>query len=259
MDEPASERITTQEIIDAITTTLANARAEGEPYQSKAEEHLAAFEAILLRIGIESRHAGDSIKRENSELTLLDQKATTLIDAHADDIWARLGCPDYDPIYNILFPSALTGHHTLSNQSRTFVRAGGFTEQRHTPKNRPRLRQCHCPRDSRARHRIQRSSVRLGKTPITKNIARSFRSFGRPYWAFGTRYVAPNITEYGYGRIGNQIRRAPTHIDSTHGAEKQSLIIRQMVSTYALAFSQVCQGTCGATKPRHRAFPCAAS
>jgi hypothetical protein len=107
MDEPASERITTQEIIDAITTTLANARAEGEPYQSKAEEHLAAFEAILLRIGIESRHAGDSIKRENSELTLLDQKATTLIDAHADDIWARLGCPDYDPIYNILFPSAL--------------------------------------------------------------------------------------------------------------------------------------------------------
>jgi hypothetical protein len=69
MDDPASKRITTQEIIDAISTTLANAPIKGDPNQSKADEHIGPIPAILVRIGLDIRNAKDALKRKKYELT----------------------------------------------------------------------------------------------------------------------------------------------------------------------------------------------
>jgi hypothetical protein len=104
MDMSASERITIPEMIDAITTTLANARLEGEPYKSKAEEHLAPIEAILARIGLDKRDVDSATRGIEAENKDLDRRAEALVLEHTDEIWTQLGCPDYDPIYNILFP-----------------------------------------------------------------------------------------------------------------------------------------------------------
>lgn len=113
MDGPTSERITTPEIVEAITTTLANARMEGDPYKCKAEEHLGPIEAILLRIGLDQIEVQADLKREETALEDLIRKSDALLENHADELWNRLGCPDYDPIYNILFPSASTTHQML--------------------------------------------------------------------------------------------------------------------------------------------------
>lgn len=110
MDGPQSERITTPELVESITTTLANARIEGDPYKSKAEAHLGPIEAILLRIAHERSDNQAALKREETELEELVRKADAFLEQHADDLWARLGCPDYDPIYNILFPSVSASH-----------------------------------------------------------------------------------------------------------------------------------------------------
>jgi hypothetical protein len=113
MDGPNSERITTREIIDAITSTLANARTEGEPYQSKTEEHLGAMEAILLRIHLEMHDVKDALKQKDDELERLDNDTELVVQTHADEIWTQLGCPDYDPIYTILFPSTTQKESTF--------------------------------------------------------------------------------------------------------------------------------------------------
>lgn len=137
MDGPTSERITTQEIIEAITTTLANARTLGEPYQSKADEHLGPIEAILARIGLESRQAKDALQREEADLAQLDQKAETIVDTRADEIWNRLGCPDYDPIYNILFPFAAQDATTLQNKAERLSVAADLLSHALHPKMDP--------------------------------------------------------------------------------------------------------------------------
>jgi hypothetical protein len=107
MDGPASERLTTPEFIEALKTTLANARDEGEPYQSLAEKHLAALEVILNQITHERALTISAIERTSSDLGLLERRCDVLMHKHASEIWEGLGCPDYDPIYNILFPSSL--------------------------------------------------------------------------------------------------------------------------------------------------------
>jgi hypothetical protein len=112
MDSPASERITIEEMVEAVTTTLANARAEGEPYKRTAEEQLGPIEAILRRITLERIDAEAALTREETELEQLDEQVETVIQTSADEIWDRLGCPDYDPIYNILFPSVTDGTST---------------------------------------------------------------------------------------------------------------------------------------------------
>jgi len=105
MDEPASERITTAELVDTLMTTLANARLEGEPYKSQAEEQLGPIEVILARIVLDRHDVETALKREQTALEQLASRTETLFHAHADNVWEKLGCPDYDPIYNILFPS----------------------------------------------------------------------------------------------------------------------------------------------------------
>lgn len=117
MDGFASERITTQEMIEALTMTLANARTEGEPYQSKAEVHLGPIEAILLHIGIERRNGDEALQHEQTKLEHLDQKAETIVDKRANEIWELIGCPDYDPIYSILFPSAAQDGATIQSKA----------------------------------------------------------------------------------------------------------------------------------------------
>lgn len=107
MDGPASERLTTPEFIEALKTTLANARDEGEPYRSLAEKHLAALEVILEKITRERAVAVAAIERTSSDLGVLERRSDVLMHKHATDIWEKLGCPDYDPIYNILFPSTV--------------------------------------------------------------------------------------------------------------------------------------------------------
>ncbi|MBK9264398.1 MAG: hypothetical protein IPM54_31940 [Polyangiaceae bacterium] len=108
MDDPTSERITTAEMIEAITMALANARFEGDPCKCKAEEHLAPIEAILQRIARDKKDVERALAREEKALENLDRQAEALVQSHGEEIWRLLGCPDYDPIYNILFPSAAT-------------------------------------------------------------------------------------------------------------------------------------------------------
>ena len=104
MDGPQSERLTTPEFIEALTTTLANARSEGEPYQSLAEKHLGPLEKILHKIADERREIIATILRLQSNLEELERQTNVAVQNYADRIWEMLGCPDYDPLYNILFP-----------------------------------------------------------------------------------------------------------------------------------------------------------
>lgn len=106
MDGPASERITIPEIIDAVTSALANARIEGEPYKSKAEEYLGPFETILLRISLERMDTRNALHEVQTTLDRLTRQAEATLDKKADELWEHLGSPDYDPIYNLMFPSA---------------------------------------------------------------------------------------------------------------------------------------------------------
>lgn len=108
MEGPVSERITTREIIEALTTTLTNARIEGDPYKSPAEEHLAAIVAILLRLALERHDLEKALQDKRADLERLDHDCELFLNTRADEIWNELGCPDYDPIYNILFPSTAT-------------------------------------------------------------------------------------------------------------------------------------------------------
>lgn len=107
MDGPASERLTTPEFIEALRTTLANARDAGEPYQNLAEKHLGALEVILQNITQERSLVASAIERTSSDLGVVERRCDMLMNTHATDIWESLGCPDYDPIYNILFPSSV--------------------------------------------------------------------------------------------------------------------------------------------------------
>jgi hypothetical protein len=113
MDGPLSERISTPEIVEAITTTLANARVEGDPYTSKAEEHLGPIEAILLQIGLDRIDVQTALKREETALENLVRKTDTVLEARSEELWSHLGCPNYDPIYNILFPPVSATHELL--------------------------------------------------------------------------------------------------------------------------------------------------
>ncbi len=106
MDESSSDRITTPEMLEAIMTTLSNARTEGEPYQSQAEQHLGPIEAIIFHIARERHDVDTALKLENDELDQCDEQIDTAIHSYADEIWDQLGCPDYDPIFNILFPQS---------------------------------------------------------------------------------------------------------------------------------------------------------
>jgi hypothetical protein len=117
MDSPASDRITISEMIEAITTTLANARLEGEPCKSKAEELLAPIEAILKQIRLDKDDIDLAIRSVEAEIKNLDRRAEVLLSVHADEIWDRLGSPDYDPIYSVLFP------HTTFDSVDTRVKA----------------------------------------------------------------------------------------------------------------------------------------
>lgn len=124
MDESSIDRITTPEMLEAIMTTLSNARSEGEPYESQAEQHLGPIEAIILHIGRERRDIEASLKLENDELDLCDRQIDAAIHNYADEIWEQLGCPDYDPIFNILFPQSaakVTAHR--EGAQRLFVLA----------------------------------------------------------------------------------------------------------------------------------------
>jgi hypothetical protein len=107
MDESSSDRITTPEMLEAILTTLSNARAEGEPYSGPTEEHLGPIEAIVLHIARERHDVDTALKREETEMDKFDRQIEASIHGHADLIWDQLGCPDYDPIFNILFPPAV--------------------------------------------------------------------------------------------------------------------------------------------------------
>lgn len=106
MDGPVSERLTTTEFIEALTTTLANARHEGDPYKSLAEKHLGPLEAILRKIEQEQVLNTSAIAATHNDLTALERKTEYFIPKLATEIWEKLGSPDYDPIYNILFPSS---------------------------------------------------------------------------------------------------------------------------------------------------------
>jgi hypothetical protein len=105
MDGPISERLTTSEFLEALTVTLANARLEGDPYKELAEKHLGHFETILGRIALQRRETQSAISVAQSELEVLENKTEGLLLKSADEIWEQLGQPDYDPIYNILFPA----------------------------------------------------------------------------------------------------------------------------------------------------------
>lgn len=106
MDEFSSDRITTPEMLEAIMTTLSNARTEGEPYKSPTEEHLGPIEAIVLHVARERHGVDAALKRQDSETEKFERQIETAIHGHADFIWDQLGCPDYDPIFNILFPAS---------------------------------------------------------------------------------------------------------------------------------------------------------
>jgi hypothetical protein len=117
MDGPSSERLTTPEFIEALTTTLANARNEGDPYKSLAEKHLGALETILKKITHERDLNTSALGLAKADLEKIERKTESLLFKHATEIWENLGCPDYDPIYNILFPSSAPKSESFAAQA----------------------------------------------------------------------------------------------------------------------------------------------
>lgn len=117
MDGPFSERVTVPELVDTITTTLAHARAEGDPYKREAEALLGPIETILQRIALERHDLDVATQHERTILEQLEDQAEAELHAHADKIWEHLGCPDYDPIYTVLFPSRSPGPHAFEAQA----------------------------------------------------------------------------------------------------------------------------------------------
>lgn len=113
MEGPFSERVTIPELVDAITTTLAHARAEGEPYKKEAEALLGPIETILQRIALERHDIDIALQHERTILEHLEEQAEAGLHAHADKVWEHLGCPDYDPIYTVLFPSRSPEPHAF--------------------------------------------------------------------------------------------------------------------------------------------------
>lgn len=134
MDGPASERLTTPEFIEALTTTLANARDEGEPYQSLAEKHLGPLEAILQKIAHERYLNHSAIGIAHNDLNTLERKTEFLISKYAIEIWEQLGSPDFDPIYNILFPSSAPESQSFQAQAERLTLVAELLKNRLHPR-----------------------------------------------------------------------------------------------------------------------------
>jgi len=139
MDGPQSERLTTPEFIEALTTTLANARHEGDPYKSLAEKHLGTLETILKKIAHERDLNTSGLAITQGNLERLERKAESLIHKHATEIWESLGSPDYDPVYNILFPSSAPKFESFAAQAEQLTIIAELLNNRIHPQIDPNL------------------------------------------------------------------------------------------------------------------------
>jgi len=103
MGSSTIERVGVETMIEVVTTTLANARRQGEPWKSKAEEHLGGIEEMLAAIQGERATVLSAIAAGEAALGALDERSGEALAAMADDVWHLLDRPALDPVFALLF------------------------------------------------------------------------------------------------------------------------------------------------------------
>jgi hypothetical protein len=100
------ERVSVAAMVEVVTTALANARSQGEPWQAKAEEHLGALEVLFQAIAAERARAVRGLEEGRAAIEAIDERTTDALEAMASRIWKGLGSPALDHVYTLLFPDA---------------------------------------------------------------------------------------------------------------------------------------------------------